>query len=91
MSVKAPHQSKVTVDGVEYTLQHPGARWYIKLTDRSNGKNEVLADELLENVVVNPRVTIEDFDDNIEALEELLEKAHTFLKTKRRRESQAAS
>lgn len=74
----------VTVDGVNYLLQHPGARWYLKLMDRCKNANgtlltEVYTDEVLENVVVNPKVTIETFDQNIGSLNKLVQEIESFL------------
>ncbi|HEX3045409.1 MAG TPA: hypothetical protein VHY08_11690 [Bacillota bacterium] len=74
----------VNVDGVNYLLQHPGARWYLKLMDRCKNANgsvqtETYTDEVLENVVVNPKVTIETFDQNIGSLNKLVQEIESFL------------
>jgi hypothetical protein len=79
---------KVSVNGVEYTLQHPGARWTMQMMDRvttADGKilMEKMTDEILENVVVSPKVTIDDFDDDFGSLQELIQEAQTFLNSKK--------
>lgn len=82
-------QTTVKVNGVEYTLQHPGARWYLSVIDRytnakGNLEREGYTAEILEHVVVNPKVTIEDFDDDLGSLMELVRKAEAFLGSKRK-------
>ncbi|TDX43703.1 hypothetical protein [Orenia marismortui] len=72
----------VKVNGKDYTLQHPGIRWFIKHSDSSkdtqgNFSNEKYIDGLLENVVIQ-QVTMEDFD-SISALRELVDEIETFL------------
>lgn len=86
--VKTPNQKKVTIDGVDYTLQHPGARWVMQMTDRTTGPNgfplaEKTTDEILEYVVVSPKVTIDDFDDDFQGLQQLVSEAQAFLNTKK--------
>lgn len=80
-------QEKVTIAGVEYTLQHPGVRARNQIMDRCATQhgfpsNEKLADEYLEHVVVNPKVTQDDFDDNPVAFEELMKAVSSFLRGK---------
>lgn len=79
-------QTEVTVKGKKYTLQHPGARWYLGLTDRCKNKHGVLqtekyTEEILENVVVDPKVSMDDFDDALGEMMELVGKAESFLNT----------
>lgn len=81
-------QTTVTVGKTEYTLQHPGARWYFECIDRNKGRNGHLqiasyTAELLENVVIEPRVTMDDFDDNLGELMELTNKVESFLTTRK--------
>ncbi len=77
-------QHKVTVEGTEYTLQHPGAFWYLEMKDRCKNANGVLMEskysrEMLENVVVKPQVTPEEFGEDIIALTQLVNEAENFL------------
>lgn len=74
----------VTVGGKEYTLQHPGVRWVIRLNDRALGaigsSREKWIDEVLEHVVVEPPgLTIDDFDSYAE-LDELVTAIAAFLR-----------
>lgn len=71
-------QKKVTVNGVEYTLQKMPVREALKLRQRWGSKetasgvdDEKMADLCLENIVVSPKVKIDEFED-IPALEELI-------------------
>lgn len=60
-------QKKVTVEGVEYTLQKLPVRQALKLRDSwlENGEvnQEKMYDALLNNIVVNPKVKLDDFDE----------------------------
>jgi hypothetical protein len=73
----------VKVDDRDFTFQHPGARWYIKVMDRCKGPygllQETYAEEILENVVISPRLTIHDFDDCLGTLNKLFQEVETFL------------
>lgn len=76
-------QKTVTVKGKEYLLQHPGVRSVTRITDRVKNKHgipqdEKMADEMLDHVVVNPRVKMDDFDDFAE-LSDLVAKAFAFI------------
>jgi len=77
-------QTQVKVEGKEYTLQHPGAYWYLEMKDRCKNANGVLMEskytrEMLDNVVVQPQVTPEDFGEDIIALTTLVNEAENFL------------
>lgn len=81
-------QTTVTVNGVEYTLQHPGARWYLQAIDRhtnakGNLEREKYIEDLLKHVVVDPVVTIDDFGDDLGSLLELVSKIESFLGSRR--------
>lgn len=78
-------QKKVTVEGVEYTLQHPGSREYTRIQDRMVGDNgvhssEKMAEEMFKHIIVDPKVSFEYFDEN-EGMEQVLKEAMTFLRT----------
>lgn len=71
------YQVKKVIDGVEYTAQFNGLSYALKTIDESyidNSSNlcvEKLNETILENVIVNPKVTINDFDD-IDALNKVV-------------------
>lgn len=58
-----------TIDGVKYVAQFNGARTAAKFTDqttRDDGKGQSIektADFVFENVIVEPKVTLDDFED----------------------------
>lgn len=77
-------QKKVTVNGVEYTLQKMPVREALRLRQRWGSKetastidDEKMADLCLENIVVSPKVKIENFD-NVEDLAELIKECIDF-------------
>lgn len=81
----AAKQKIVTINEKEYTLQHPGVRWYAQHVDRCTGKNglstERYMDGLLKNVVVQPQgLKLEDFDDDMAGFEELMSEIEMFLR-----------
>lgn len=81
-------QKKVEVEGTEYTLQHPGAYWYIECLDRCKNSQGVLqiakySKELLENVVVHPKVSFEkDFQYDAVTPSLIVAEVETFLNSK---------
>ncbi len=87
-------QEKVIIDGVEYTLQHPGAVWYLDMNDRCRGPHGLkmlpYAKEVLEHVVIEPRLSVEDFDDDLAALEKLLSEVEKFLRRKKKQSNNKA-
>lgn len=86
MMSKTPKTEVVKVGSKEYKLQHPGVRWYMENTDNSRDARGVLsvakyAQNLLDNVVVDPPgLKLDDFD-SVGELEELVQKADQFLKS----------
>ncbi len=83
-------QTKVKVNDIEYTLQNPGYRWYIKHTGIANKggsmDQEYLMDKYFETVVVEPKVSMEDFEEKDElggfkAMLELISECEKFLTT----------
>lgn len=60
---------KKVIGGVEYTAQFNGLSYALKTIDESyinNSSNlsmEKLNETILENVIVEPKLTIDDFDD----------------------------
>ncbi|MED3888143.1 hypothetical protein [Priestia aryabhattai] len=89
---KIGSQKKVTVEGVEYTLQFPGHREQVRIqdrctTDRGTFSSEKMAEELFKHVIVDPKVDWEYFDGNEEkgiepkdGFNELFTAASTFLR-----------
>ena len=73
---------KVTIEGVEYTFQRIPTREWIRLQERcqdrrGNISTERLASEILEHIVVEPKVKIDDFE--IPAvMEEVVAEAYNF-------------
>lgn len=83
-------QATETIDGVDFKFQHPGARWYLELTDRCKNRFGVMqqakyTDEVLKNVVVEPADinSIDDFGPGgnygMKTLNQLVEKIESFL------------
>jgi hypothetical protein len=69
-------------NGNQYVFQRPGVRAMTKITDRVKNKfgvvlDERLAEEMLQHVVVEPKVRIDDFDSYRE-LNEVVSAAYTF-------------
>lgn len=63
-----------TKSGKTYTLQHPGVRNVTRINDRVKNKHgvnseEKICDEMFKHVVVQPKVTIDDFEDYGEMVE----------------------
>ena len=75
-------QKKVNIGGVEYTLQKPLPREYIQMRERCKGpagfSEEKYYTEILQNVVVDPQCSIDDFEDYAD-LEALMQEAVQFL------------
>lgn len=75
-------QKTVTIDGTDYTLQKIPPRQWLRLRQRTKDKNgnpidENLYDEILEHIVVAPKMKIDDFEE-LETLEEVVKAAITF-------------
>lgn len=77
---------KVEVAGIEYTLQKMGPRSYLRLLKACtiNGAidQEKWSDAMLEHVVIEPKVTMEDFEDDLPAFIELIATCDNFLAEK---------
>lgn len=77
-------QKKVTTkSGKDYTLQHPGVRNVTKITDRVKNKHgipsdERLAEEMLQHVIVEPKMRLDDFESYGE-MTEIVGKAFAFI------------
>lgn len=85
MAKNANNQATVTINEVEYTLQHPGVRAGVQLRDRSKDMNgniveEKFYTELMNHVIVSPRVNWDSADEmGNAAFNELMKEASTFL------------
>lgn len=83
--VKTAKTGEVTVRGKKYKFQHPGAKWYLKHTDKSRDRNGVLQTEayiqgLLDNVVIDPAgLKVDDFE-SVGEIEELVTELEQFLR-----------
>lgn len=78
-------QKTIKVEGIEYTLQHPGTREFVRIQDRAQTETglpstEKLAEEVFKHVVVNPKVDFEYFDEH-DGFDEVLKESLTFLRT----------
>ncbi|MED4455903.1 hypothetical protein [Metabacillus fastidiosus] len=76
-------QEKHTVEGIEYTFQFPGVKATIDLLDRCrNGFGNVVDgsyyEEIMEHVIVSPKVDWEYWDEN-GGLREVMNLADRFL------------
>nr|WEZ27503.1 hypothetical protein P5635_15545 [Bacillus subtilis] len=77
-------QKKVTIQGTEYTLQHPGTRRMVELQDEAvninTGKPNTarLYELYMSEVVVNPKVSYDYFDEH-RGFNELMREVQTFL------------
>lgn len=80
---KLGKQKKVTVQGVEYTLQFPGVRHAQKILDASQIRPGVYNDEIyngliMEDVIVEPKINWDYWDENL-GYRELMREADRFL------------
>ncbi|MGG1105638.1 hypothetical protein ABES74_02335 [Bacillus subtilis] len=77
-------QKKVTIKGIEYTLQHPGTRRSIEFNDEAININTgmfssaKLYELYMKEVVVEPKVSYDYFDEKPGFLE-LMKEVQTFL------------
>lgn len=63
------YQYKEEIGGKEYVFQYPGRRACLKMTDEAttdNNKrlNEKFLDLMLKNIVVEPKVSLDTFDED---------------------------
>ncbi|OAH53900.1 hypothetical protein AWH48_11570 [Domibacillus aminovorans] len=92
MATKLGTQKIVEVEGIEYTLQHPGHREATRIQDRiqlPEGKvsTEKYYEELMKQVIVSPKTNWDYFDGNEakgieghEGFDELMKEAANFLR-----------
>ncbi|RPK29869.1 hypothetical protein [Paenibacillus xylanexedens] len=69
--------------GTTFLFQHPGVRMVSKINDQSKNKHGVLSEErmselMLKHVIVQPKRTIDDFEDYSEYME-VVNKAYAFI------------
>lgn len=84
-------QKKITIRGVEYTIQNMPLKEFYKMQERNRDAHgnpiaSSLYDEAFANVIVSPKVTWENYDD-IDEVEELMGEVFRFLR--RRKDSKA--
>ena len=86
MELTGDNIKKVTVGGVEYTLQKIPFQSYLELVDRTTSgvktDRVAWAQAMYEHVVVDPKVTMEDFDDDIYSGLQLVNECESFLTQK---------
>lgn len=78
---------EVTINGKTYKLQAVPFKYYMEQLDRHTNKHGVLMktpymESLLEHCVIEPKITLADFDDDFEAGMELFSEVETFLSSK---------
>ncbi|MES3674266.1 hypothetical protein QNI26_22535 [Bacillus velezensis] len=77
-------QKTVKIQGIEYTLQHPGTRRMVEIQDEAININtgrptsSQLYELYMKEVVVNPKVNFEYFDEHA-GFNELMYEVSTFL------------
>ena len=76
-------QKTVEINGVEYTLQKPGIEERIKIRSKILNAGElsqfVAYKEYLSKVVVSPKKEINDFEDDLQALDKLMAEVESFM------------
>lgn len=80
-------QKKITVDGIEYTLQNIPLKIFYQLQERNKDeKGNVLVsnlyDYIFKNVIISPKVDWDNFE-SPERLESLMKEVFSFLSSKR--------
>ncbi|SFJ44270.1 hypothetical protein SAMN02799624_04540 [Paenibacillus sp. UNC496MF] len=80
----------ISSSGTEYVFQFPGIRKAVQIQDKISDKHgqvngEALVDELLRHVIVQPKMTMEDFED-LGELTEVADAASDFLFARKSRE-----
>jgi hypothetical protein len=92
MATKLGTQKIVEVEGIEYTLQHPGHREATRIQDRvqlGEGKvsTEKYYEELMKHVIVSPKTSWDYFDGNekkeiegVDGFEDVMKEAADFLR-----------
>jgi hypothetical protein len=83
MAQKSGTQKTITVNEVEYTLQHPGVRAGVQIRGRSKDATGHLDEEkyyteLMKHVIVQPKVDWDYWEEN-EGFLEVMKEASSFL------------
>lgn len=82
---------KVKIEGTEYTFQKLPVREAIKLRCRCRTKDEMddlrFYEELLEHVVISPKLTVDSFED-VQDLEDLMREVIHFQYASKKKPSQ---
>lgn len=63
--IKLKNSKKVKVDGTEYTIQRLPVREAIELRSQWQESELVMFEMILEHFVIEPRVSLDDFEDVI--------------------------
>lgn len=80
------------INGVEYTFQKMPPRQWARLLDRCTNRHgvalqEKLLSEVLEHIVVDPKVTLDDFED-WEVVQDVVSAAASFQRGKEQDDEQ---
>jgi hypothetical protein len=81
---------QIEVEGVKYKLQGLSARDYYKCMSQKDeqGNSDTLAiyDYMFEHVIVEPRLSFDDFDStDVDTIERLMTEVNKFLTTKQKK------
>lgn len=79
-------QTNVTVNGKEFKLQSIPYRSYLEINDKNTNKKGMIekagyVEDLLKHCVIEPRVTLESFDDDYSTGTKLANEIESFLAT----------
>ncbi|ULO08935.1 hypothetical protein H1230_09260 [Paenibacillus sp. 19GGS1-52] len=82
-NIEFKQKNITTKSGGKFLLQHPGVRNVTKINDRVKNKfgvnsEEKICDEMFKHVVVEPKMTIDDFE-NYSEMVEVANKAYFFV------------
>lgn len=80
-------QKTVEINGKKFELQSIPFKYYMELTDKHMGPHGIprqagFVEELLTHCVINPKVSMSDFDDDYDTATKLVNEIESFLKTK---------
>ena len=84
MNENLKKQKKVVIGKRDFLLQMVPATWYLEAVDEckdANGNTQTgkYMTKILQNVVVSPRMTIDDFTGQINTLKNLTKEANKFI------------
>lgn len=80
-------QKTVEINGREFVLQSIPFKFYMDLTDKHMGQHGIpkqskFIEDLFKYCVINPKVSMSDFDDDFDTATQLVNEIESFLKSK---------